>query len=94
MPETTTYVQAVVDELADRLPDCDMSLLRLYALLVFVKGTGATLEDVHDSWALWRMAARPGHPSIVPFWALPVEIQELDRPYMEAIHAVAEGDLE
>jgi hypothetical protein len=88
---TVTYAQSTMDRLAVALPGLDPSLLRLYAVLALTKGTGTTMEDVHDSWALWRAQTRPDHPSIVPFGDLPPEVQELDRPYMEAIRAVAAG---
>jgi hypothetical protein len=88
---TATYAESTMDRLAAFLPGLDSSLLRLYALLVLTKGTGTTLEDVHDSWSLWRAETRPDHPSIVPFRDLSPEVQELDRPYAEAIHRVAAG---
>ena len=34
---STNYVDRIVRALAVRLPDCDADLLRLYALLAFVK---------------------------------------------------------
>lgn len=71
------------------MPGEDPHLLRLYALLALVKGTDTTLRDVHDAWSLWRLATRSDHPSIVPFDELSPEVQELDRPYMEAIHRAA-----
>lgn len=87
------YVQAVLSRLADEKPtgDLDDGLLALYALLALVKGAETTLEDVHDAWALWRNRTDPEHRSLVPFADLDEAIQELDRPYMEAIQAAARG---
>ena len=88
-PDAPNYVQEVLDELAERLPDCDTPLLELYALLALTAGTGTTLEDVHQAWAVWRNRTRPDHPSLVPFAALAPEVRELDRKYAEAIREVA-----
>jgi len=85
----STYVEQVIDALAARLPDCEADLIRLYALLALSKGGATTLEDVHHAWSLWCATDRPGHRSIVPFEQLAAEVQELDRPYAEAIRAVA-----
>ena len=64
-------------------------LFRAYAVLCLAKGEGATMEDVHNAWSAWAARYEPWHRSIVPFADLPPEVQELDRPYMEAIHFVA-----
>jgi hypothetical protein len=85
-----TYIDEVTTALAVELPGQDPALLRLYALLAFAKGRDTTLEDVHDAWALWRHATRPEHRSMIPFTDLDPAVQELDRPYMEAIHRVAD----
>lgn len=87
-----SYAARAFERLADQLPDLDFELLVLYALLALTRGTDTTLEDVHDAWSLWRMTARPDHRSLVPFAELSPEVQELDRPYMEATHRVA-GEL-
>lgn len=84
-----SYVTDITGRLADRLPDCPPELLRLYALLVLTTGPETTLEDVHDAWACWREGTRPDHKSLVPFAGLAPEVQELDRPYMDAIRSVA-----
>lgn len=85
----TTYVQQVIDQLSERLPDCDRDLINLYALLALSTGASTTLEDVHDAWAVWRVATRPDHPAVVPFSELSEHTRELDRPYMNAIHQVS-----
>jgi hypothetical protein len=86
---TINYAQAVIDHLDESIPGNDPDLLRLYALLALTKGQQTTLEDVHDAWALWRNTTRPDHPSLVPFDQLDPHVQELDRKYMQAIHAAA-----
>ncbi|WP_425524387.1 DUF7701 domain-containing protein [Clavibacter michiganensis] len=65
-------------------------LYRYYALLVLTLGSTTTLENVHDAWSAWMTAERPSHPSLVPFTELSEEQQQQDRPYMEAIHRVAQ----
>ncbi|HEY8590199.1 MAG TPA: hypothetical protein VIL55_11670 [Naasia sp.] len=91
MPTTTSpnYVQQAITRLTDALPDLDPALAQLYALLVLTRGVNTTLEDVHDAWALWRNTTNPAHRSLIPFAGLSHEVQELDRPYMDAIHQVA-----
>lgn len=85
------YVQTVIDDLGIRLPGCPTDLLGLYALLAMVRGTDTTLEDVHDAWAVWRNATVPDHRSLIPFESLTLEVQELDREYMQAIHEAAKA---
>ncbi len=85
------YVQAVLDRLNQASPGLDPDLAQLYALLALVKGVDTTLEDVHDAWALWRNATNPQHKSLVPFDELTLEVQELDREYMDAIHKAAQA---
>lgn len=82
------YIDAKAVAIAIRLGkhDPDMGLYRLYALLALTTGKATTLENVHDAWSAWRAATRPDHRSLVPFGLLPVDVQELDRKYMEAIH--------
>lgn len=90
-----------IDKLADRIeqslsmdlrPKTDAkSLYRLYALLALVKGQDVTLENVHDSWSLWKSQTNPQHPSIVPFADLDSETQALDLPYVSVIRQTAKG---
>ena len=84
-----TYAQDTIDRLNREAPDQDPDLIRLYALLVLVKGEDTTLEDVHDAWALWRLSTRPDHPDLVPFDQLTSEVQEYDQPYRDAIARTA-----
>lgn len=70
----------------------DISLYRLYALLVLVKEdsvTRVTDEDVHNAWAVWACENDPEHRSLIPFDELPARVQALDAPYTAAIHAAA-----
>lgn len=64
-------------------------LYRLYALLVLVRGTKCSLQDVHDAWSTWMAADRPEHPALIPFDELTTEAQQKDRPYLRAIRHVA-----
>lgn len=83
------YAERTYTALAKQLPDLEPALLRLYALLVLVRGDATTLADVHDAWALWQTMTCPDHRSLVPFDQLSPQVQELDRPYVEAIHRTA-----
>lgn len=83
------YIQRVKQELSKRI-DVENDLLDLYTLIVFLKGKEATLENIHDAWAIWRNNTKPDHKSIIPFKELTEEIQEMDREYTEAIQATAE----
>lgn len=87
------YVEAVRNGLADLLPDLPQDLLDLYTLLALVNGEECTLEDVHDAWAIWRNHTNPTHKSLISFDELTLEVQELDRKYMEAIHQAAALDV-
>lgn len=82
------YVSAVKLMLAKKI-DVDNELLNLYTLIVFIKGSSATLEDIHDAWAIWVDSYNPHHKSLIPFNDLSKEVQELDRVYAEAIRSVA-----
>lgn len=83
------YAADALDRLHNHLPDEHDELLRAYALLVLVKGEEVTLADVHDAWSLWLSRTEPDHHSIVDFDELSPGVQELNRPYAEAIAEVA-----
>jgi hypothetical protein len=91
------YVDTVIDRLHKALADIDPTasiqpeLAPLYALLVLTRGDLTTLSDVHDAWALARTATRPDHPDLVPFAELDEGVAEWDRPFMQAIHQVAQN---
>lgn len=84
-----TYVDRIRAALEAEQPSLDPCLLDLYALLALTRGEDVSLEDVHDAWSIWRARTDPRHHSIVPFKELTTEVQELDRPYADAIHKVA-----
>lgn len=94
-----------LDEIAKRirsqipfgdLPDGDLQkLLRLYAMLLRVKGADTTQSDVHDAWVVWMVERNAEHESLIPYDDLDEETQEQDRVFTEAIqqsaHQLAEG---
>lgn len=87
---TTTqpnYVEQVRAELAGLLPTCDPALLDLYTLLALEFGTHTDAVMVHNAWAVYRNRTDPGHRSLIPFPYLASEVQDLDEPYVSAIHA-------
>jgi hypothetical protein len=90
-----SYIDEVAAEirgvlLPDLIPSGDTSMLfRVYAVLALAKGDSVVLEDVHDAWAAWMSGRDPNHRSLIPFAELPAEVQSADRPYLDAIRAVA-----
>jgi len=84
-----TYVEEARRTLEAELPGQQDSLMDLYLLLVFTKGTETTAEDVHDAWAIWRSRTRPDHPAIIPFTDLHPDTARLDDEYVDAIHRAA-----
>lgn len=87
----TTLYDKVFMACQAEMPDCDDDLITLYALLVLTLGDGATMVDIHDAWALWRKKDMPNHSALIPYEELAPEIQELDRPYMDAVRRVAQS---
>lgn len=85
----TTYVQTVIDALEEELPNQSETIIGLYALLAMSKGTGTTMEDVHDAWAVWRAYTRPDHPDLIPFDQLTDEVKAYDEKYLIAIQRVS-----
>lgn len=61
-----------------------------YALLVRVKGTAVTPEDVHDAWVVWMSRIDATHASLIPFAELNDSVQQQDVPFANAIRVVAE----
>jgi hypothetical protein len=86
------YVQRITGELAARLPDCDPTLISLYALLALEFGLEVDECMVHNAWAVWRNLTDPDHRSLIPFPFLAPEVQRLDTPYAQAIRAAVEAD--
>ena len=89
MTATVNYVDQIVAALAERLDDCEIDLLRQYALLVLVTAEQTTEQDAHDALATWRTATNPTQRLLVPFDRLTAEAQALNTPYADAIRAVA-----
>ncbi|MGM1065206.1 DUF7701 domain-containing protein [Saccharothrix sp. Mg75] len=71
-------------------PEGAEELFILYAVLVRVKGQAVTSSDVHDAWCAWMLTINPEHAAILPFDDLDDRTKLEDRPYVEAIHSVAQ----
>ena len=80
------YIQQVRSAIAASI-EVEDDLLDLYTLVALLKGKETTLKDIHDAWAVWRNKTVPEHRSLIPFEKLSSEVQELDRPYMEAVRS-------
>lgn len=92
-----TYIDEVIERVKQETGIKSKETLKMYALLVLVKGTDITLSDVHDGWSMvmnFKEVNPPycyghEHKSIVPFDQLSVETQERDRKYVEALIKIA-----
>jgi hypothetical protein len=90
-----TYLDAVAMDIreatpSDKLPDESSTGLFLnYAVLLLAKGEAVTKEDVHNAWVAWMASEGREHESMVPFIALPQEVQDEDSPFVTAIRTVA-----
>lgn len=87
------YIDEVRQELAKHIT-CGKGLMRVYSLLVLVKGEETTLKDVHDAWALninetWDRESNGEHWSLIPFDQLKHETQIKDQRFVDAIHKTA-----
>lgn len=69
--------------------DEDLSLYRIYAVLLLAKGSGVSAEDVHNAWAAWASDNQPDSDNILPFKELSLSTQRKDEPYVNAIRKVA-----
>jgi len=67
----------------------EQTLLDLYTLLVLVKGTECSAEDVHDAWAVAHQRVRPDHWSLVPFDQLKKSTAAFDILSRDAIRSAA-----
>lgn len=91
----SNYVRALAKEIRDAtdesiLPEGNITLLLdLYAVLLLAKGPAVTDEDVHNAWAAWMSQEDPNHPSIVKYADLPRDTREQDKPFGDAVRAVA-----
>lgn len=83
------YIQEIAERLEEKLPGLPEELLDLYVLLVVTTGVNTTLENVHDAWSIWANTVNGEHKSLIPFRELTLAVQELDRPYCDAIVELA-----
>lgn len=83
------YIQSLRERLEEKIPGLPDELLDLYVLLAVTKGVNTSMENVHDAWSLWANTLNGEHKSLIPFDELTPEVQELDRPYMNAIVELA-----
>jgi hypothetical protein len=70
--------------------DEDLSLYRIYAVLLLAKGRDVTAEDVHNAWAAWASEHEPESWSLLPFKEIPIRVQCKDKYYVDVIHKVIE----
>lgn len=92
-----TYIDKVVALVEEKTRLKGKGLIRLYALLVLIKGEDVTLSDIHDAWSMnmnYKEQNPPycyghDHMSIVPFDQLSKETQDKDVEYLEALKEVA-----
>lgn len=92
-----TYIDKVYEMVQKETGLKSKETLKMYTLLVLVKGEETTLSDVHDGWSMvmnYKEANPPycyghDHKSLVPFNQLRKETQDRDIKYVEAIHKVA-----
>ena len=91
-----TYIDELVEMVGKATGVKSKETLKMYSLLVLIKGEDITLEDVHDAWSV-MMNFKPynppylghEHPSIVPFDQLSYETQMKDKKYADALIKVA-----
>ena len=91
-----TYIDRVVEKVAKETGLKGKNLIRLYALLVLVKGENTTLEDIHDAWSMDMNFKEKNaycygheHKSIVPFERLSRETQDKEIEYLNAVRKIA-----
>lgn len=72
-----------------KVPPNSEALFRIYAVLMRAKGTQTQLEDVHDAWTAWISHTESDHESARPYAELDPETQSADKPFLDAILAVA-----
>jgi hypothetical protein len=92
-PALLNYVDAVREELAKHIR-VGKGLMRVYSLLVMVKGEETTLKDVHDAWSVninetWDRESNGQHWSLIPFEKLKPETQAKDQNYVDGIRETA-----
>ncbi|MCW5886894.1 MAG: hypothetical protein KIT07_02095 [Anaerolineales bacterium] len=89
------YLDDIAEEIrrqvpAGKLPRQDADdLLRLYAVLLRVKGQAVLPSDVHDAWSAWMTRSNSTHEALVEYSALDTETRREDDLYVEAIQRAA-----
>lgn len=89
------YLDTISERIRSHIPDDRMpaenpeDLLRLYAVLLRVKGIDVTESDVHDAWSMWIARDRPTHESLIPYEDLTPEVREQDAVFANAIRKAA-----
>lgn len=89
------YLDALAAEIRAEVPDAVLpaegneGLFLYYAVLALAKGAGVEASDVHNAWVAWMLGRGERHESMVPFDRLSLNVQEEDRPFVEAIRRVA-----
>ena len=92
-----TYIDTVYENVQLATGLKSKETIKMYALLVLVKGTKITLSDVHDGWSMvmnYKEQNLPycyghEHKSLVPYDELPYETQIRDKKYVDALIQVA-----
>ena len=93
----TTYIDRVYTLVQEATGLKSKETIKMYSLLVLVKGENITLSDIHDGWSMvmnFKEANPPycyghDHKSLVPFDKLSSETQARDEKYLEALKQVA-----
>lgn len=90
-----SYIQEIAEAIRAQVapglvPTGDVdALFRIYGVLALAKGERVTLEDVHDAWSAWTAGRDPEHRSLRPLDELSLDVQDADRPFLEAVRTVA-----
>jgi hypothetical protein len=84
--EPTNYVSRMRQLIRREFPKMPDDLVEINTALALTKGTGVTMRDAHDTWAVHMNKVDPTHEDLVPFAMLDAAEQEKDRKYMEGIH--------
>lgn len=92
--EQTNYMlkreEILKEELNEELPEVLFSNYLSLACTSASTGTPITNEEIHDAWSIWKNKVDKTHKSIIPYIQLPIEIQELDTPYTDAVNRAAD----
>lgn len=75
--EAKNYIDELADAIGERCEIKNERLLRMYALVGLIQGTGVTLEAVYDAWATWRVSTTLDVSKVKPYDDSPKSRQEL-----------------